>query len=182
MWLNWPTWQRSCVCVLFEHVTVTVSYQTAWVGYRRTEGCDVSRNQHNIRLYNVVNTGSFARVCVSAFFRFISEISQPAASVTLKVRLSKSVPAVVSYLIKKTILYFLEIFFGCFLVLIPEQISSRNLCDHTVTEHYRYADTDRLKSCELNLRFSQSPMNKHTIKTTTTINKQITTTKQKSQD
>ena len=37
---------RSCVCELFERAAV--GYKTEWFGYRWTEHCDVSRNQHSV--------------------------------------------------------------------------------------------------------------------------------------
>ena len=90
-----------CVCVLSDRV---VGSKMALPGYGRIEGCDVSRsrNQHNVGWYNVADTGSFARVCVSAVLLNFSTAGLCSSYFSL----SKSVFAVVSHLVKTSILYF----------------------------------------------------------------------------
>ena len=69
-------WVRPCrprssltVRVLFERTVVC--YWTAWLGYWRTECCEVSRNKQNVgNWYIAVDAGNFTWVCVSASLSF----------------------------------------------------------------------------------------------------------------
>jgi len=77
------------------YLKMLLAVKTAWLGYGRIEQCAVSRQQHSVGWYNVVDTGIFTAVPVRSC-SFIDEISQQPYSVcSISHRLSHSVRAVI---------------------------------------------------------------------------------------